>query len=552
MVGDPCVAVSEEIEERGSDDVARRARHARASVIDALNAAPPSSDSRELLAVAARGISKAFGATAALVDCSFELRRGEVHAIVGENGSGKSTLVKILSGVHRPDSGVLQLGSERVSAVASPHAAQQHGIATVFQEVLAIGPRSVLENVWLGMEGVLRAPTALAERRARVHDVLAELLSNPPDLDVPVEELSLSQRQACCIARALVRDPRVLILDESTSALDAETCDLVFSAVRRRVSAGMSAIFISHRMDEVKEVGERVTVMRSGTTVAAGLSSEEASSAELLRLMTGSDHLADAGTRSGIAAGLTSEPVLRTHGLRLREDAAPIDFELRAGELVGLAGLDGHGQDGFLWALAAGAVAGRVTVVEGGQETVLDSPWRSARHGVRYVPRERRAEALFSGMSVRENFSLATINRDARWGFIARARSAARLAPYRERLGIVFDDHDQPIDTLSGGNQQKIILARVLGAGPRVLLLHDPTRGIDLGAKRDLYAALVELLQAGVGIVMLSSEVDEHVELMDRVLVFREHHVFCELERGQIDRKRLISAFFGHSTESHV
>lgn len=518
-------------------------------MIDAPTAAPLGSGSRELVALSAIGISKTFGATVALVDASFELRRGEVHAIVGENGSGKSTLVKLLSGVHRPDRGVLQIGSERVSAVDSPRAAQQHGIATVFQEVLAIGPRSVLENVWLGMEGVLRAPTGLAERGGRVGDVLAELLTNPPDLDVPVEELSLSQRQACCIARALVRDPSVLILDESTSALDAETCDRVFSAVRRRVAAGMSAIFISHRMDEVKEVGERVTVMRSGRTVAAGLSSEEATSAELLRLMTGSDHLADARTRSSIAARPAGEPVLRTHDLRLREGAAPIDFELRAGELVGLAGLDGQGQDAFLWALAAGALAGHVTVVEAGRETVLDSPWRAARHGLRYVPRERRAEALFSGMSVRENFSLATINRDGRLGFIVRARSASRLETYRQQLRIVFDDANQPIDTLSGGNQQKIILARVLAAAPRVLLLHDPTRGIDIGAKRDLYAALAELLEAGVGVVMLSSEVDEHVDLMDRVLIFREHHVFCELERAEIDRKRLIAGFFGHAED---
>ena len=437
---------------------------ANVGVTDTPETAPPSppAGSAEPSAIVAAAISKTFAATAALVDCSLELRRGEIHAIVGENGSGKSTLVKILSGVHRPDSGTLQLGSERVSGIASPASAARHGIATVFQEVLSIGPRSVLENVWLGMEGVLRAPTGLAERRNRVQDVLAELLASPPDLDLPVEDLSLSQRQACCIARALVRDPRVLILDESTSALDAETCDRVFDAVRRRAATGMSTIFISHRMDEVREVGDRVTVMRSGKTVAAGLSKEQATSAELLRLMTGADHLADRETRASIATRPVGAPVLRTPDLRLREDTAPIDFELRAGELVGLAGLDGHGQDAFLWALAAGPV----TVVDAGRETVVTSPWRAARRDVYFVPRERRAEALFSGMNVGENFSLMTVGRDTRWGLIRRSASARRLAQFRERLGIVFGNAGQPIDTLSGGNQQKVILARFSPRAP--------------------------------------------------------------------------------------
>ncbi len=521
-----------------------------AHVSDASAEATPGSKSgpAEPLALAVKRVSKSFGATTALVDCSFELRRGEFHSIVGENGSGKSTLVKLLSGIYGPDTGEVWVGSERLSGFASPRAAQRRGIATVFQEVLSIDPRSVLENVWLGMEGVLRAPTSLAERSARVRDVLAELLVRPPDLDQPAESLPLSQRQACCVARALVRDPRVLILDESTSALDAQTCDRLFEAVSRRNSAGMSTIFISHRMDEVRRVADRVTVMRSGRTVASGLNREQSSPSELLRLMTGADHLVGTETRARIAARPAGEPVLRTHALQLRKDAPAIDFELRAGELVGVAGLDGHGQDEFLRALAAGPVTG----VDAGTETAISSSWRAARQGVFYVPRERRAEALFGGMSVAENFSLATIEHDVRWGLIARSLSARRLARFREQLGIVFRDPRQPIETLSGGNQQKIILARVLAARPRVLLLNDPTRGVDLGAKRDLYAALGDLVREGVAIVMLSTEIDEHVDLMDRVLVFREHQLFCELAREQVDRGRLMASFFGQPAGTHV
>jgi ABC-type sugar transport system ATPase subunit len=504
---------------------------------------------REPLALAASHVRKSFGATRALVDCSFELRRGEVHAIVGENGSGKSTLVKILSGVQRPDAGSLRVGGREVEAIASPRVAHEHRIATVFQEVLTIGPMSAVDNVWLGLERLFSPPASNGERRARVQHVLAELAGDAFDLDQPVERLSLSERQACCIARALIREPRVLILDESTSALDIQTRDRLFAAVRRRAAEGMSAIFISHRMDEVGEIGDRVTVMRSGATVAAGLGRNDASAHTLVQLMTGSEHLVDSTTRSAAERRRRQGAVLRTRGLRLREEAAPIEFEVQAGELVGLAGLEGHGQEAFLWALSGAGAAGTVVAVRDGEETVLDSPWRAAAHGVRYLPRERRAEALFAGLSVRENFSLPTIRRDTRWGLLRPGRSVKRLREYVSRMGVVIHDHRQPIETLSGGNQQKVIIARLLAAGPRVLLLNDPMRGIDLGAKRDLYALLAELAAAGVAIVMLSSEVDEHVELMDRVLVFREQELFCQLDRSELDRQSLIAGFFGRMME---
>jgi ABC-type sugar transport system ATPase subunit len=494
-------------------------------------------------------VTKAFGATRALVDCSFELQPGEVHAIVGENGSGKSTLVKILAGVHRPDGGRLRLGGEELSGLRSPRAAQSRGIVAVFQEILTIGARSVLDNVWLGQDRTLVPAAGSARRAERVRAALAELLDDAPRLDQPVERLTLSERQACCLARALVHEPRILILDESTSALDVQTRSRLFDAVRRRAADGMGAIFISHRMDEVQEIADRVTVMRSGETVAAGLARADAAPQELVRLMTGAGHLVQADTRTTAARNEAGEVVVRTRELRLREASDPIDVEIRSGELLGLAGLEGHGQDAFLAALAGG-VGGSVVSVAAGGETEIASPWHAADERIFYLPRERRAEALFSDLSVRENFASTTMTRDVRWGVLRHARTGERLAAYARRLGIVFGDHRQPIHTLSGGNQQKVIIARLLAADPRVLLLNDPTRGIDLGAKRDLYALLVELAEAGVAVVMLSSEVDEHIELMDRVLVFREHALFRELNRGELDRETLIASFFGR-TEAH-
>ena len=492
--------------------------------------------------LAVSGLAKSFGATRALRSCSFELRRGEVHAIVGENGSGKSTLVKILSGVHRPDAGEIAVDGAPTARPRSPRAARQAGIATVFQEVLVVGSQSVLENVWLGTDGLVRRGVAPAEKRARAKEVLDELLGTAPGLDAAAESLSLSDRQACCIARSLVRPPRVLILDESTSALDVATRDRVFAVVRRLCSQGAAVIFISHRMDEIEELADRVTVLRSGESVAT-LERREAATELLVRHMTGEDHLT-AGVRTvAPAARVRGEVLLRTEGLRLHPAGEPIDFELRAGELVGLAGLEGHGQDAFLHALrGAGAFAGRLVTGTGDE---LSSPDRAFSAGVVYVPRDRRSESLFPALSIAENFALPTLRRDRRAGVIGWRRARRRLRGYVERLGIRLADARQPITVLSGGNQQKVVIARWLAATPRVLLLNDPTRGIDLGAKRDLYGLLEQLAADGVAVVMLSTEVDEHVELMDRVLVFREGAVSAELSREELDRTRLISAFFG-------
>ncbi len=502
------------------------------------------------VALRVTGLAKTFGPTVALRSCSAEFRAGEVHAIMGENGSGKSTLVKILTGVHRPDAGTVELAGAAgrlvtVQALRNPGTANRAGIMAVFQEVLVVDSRSVLDNAWLGADSVFRASLPEAERRARARAVFAELLGGEIDLDGPAGALPLSRRQACAIARVLLREPRVLILDEATSALDVDTRDRLFAAIGRRRASGMCTLFISHRMDEIGEVADRVTVLRSGDSVGT-LERAEAAPERLVQLMTGADHLAGGkSTHQRLDRPPSAEPVLLVRDLRLGPDAAPVSLELRAGEVVGLAGLEGHGQDEFLRALWEGGQGGHVLRVTGSAQTPVRSARRAAALGIGYVPRDRRGESLFAPLSVQENFGVVTSHADRRYGLLSQAARRRRLAAYRESLGIRMGKPTDLITTLSGGNQQKVVIARWLAREPRILLLNDPTRGIDLGAKRDIYTLLDKLAADGVAVVMLSTEVDEHVKLMDRVLVFREGTVGAVLHRDQLSRAALVSAFFG-------
>ncbi|PWU55488.1 D-xylose ABC transporter ATP-binding protein [Micromonospora globispora] len=486
-----------------------------------------------------RGVTKSFGATRALSGVDLEVRAGEVHTVMGENGCGKSTLVKILSAVHRPDTGTISVDGRTVQQMRSPSHARRIGIATVFQEVLTVPGRTIFENIWIGAR---TTHLDKAERRQRTTNILTRLLGEPVDVDAPIESLPLSGRQACCVARSLVADPAVLILDESTSALDVATRDRLFEIVHEMTGNGASVLFISHRMDEVFEISDVLTVLRAGRTVASRLPASSTSPDELVRHMSGVE--ANAERRSSRPAG---EVVLRASALRLLPDGAPIDFELRAGELVGLAGLEGQGQDAFLKALRGAPALGGGRVRRTGEcdGVVLDKPSVARRHGVAYVPRERRHEGMFEQLAIGENFGLPRLAQDTVGGLIQQRRTFRRLRRQSEPLRLKMGDPRDLITTLSGGNQQKVILARALADVPKVLLLNDPTRGIDQNAKNDLYAVFDDLSVQGVAVVMLSSDVNEIVQLVDRVLVFRDQSVSAELTGDEVTRSNIVAAYFG-------
>jgi ABC-type sugar transport system ATPase subunit len=531
--------------------------------------------------LAATDVTKSFGPTKALAGASVSVGAGQIVALMGENGSGKSTLVKMLSGVLRPDGGAITVDGRPVS-LARPKDALRAGIATVFQEILVAPDLTVAENVALG-PGLppLRGRRA-GELRAQTAALLAALCPDPPGLDVPVRRLDLMRQQVCVLARGLLRRPRLLILDEATSTLDVTIRDRLFGELRRRCAAGAGVLFISHRMDEVLTLADRFVALRSGATVGV-LEHAEVSAQRLVSLISGAGAGATRAPRQRIAgtgtcaapAGAPAAPAapaaaITVRDLRVLPGAAPVSATIGRGEIVGLAGLEGQGQDEFLRVLAglrapasgevllpagaAGAAnsAGSAGSAGSADGTVTIRSYRQAvRRGVAYVPRDRKSEGIADVLSSLDNFGVPTMRADTTAGILRYSRTLAR---YRAAGGTVnlSASARTPAGRLSGGNQQKVVLARWLATRPSVLLLNDPTRGVDLRTKHELYDLFERLTDDGLTIVMLSTELEEHLSLMDRVLVFHAGSCVSELSRATVSRDRLVAAYFGHQTPARA
>ena len=486
------------------------------------------------------GITKSFPGVRALDGVDLEVEAGEVHCLLGQNGAGKSTLIKVLAGAHQPDDGEITWRGEPVT-LGSPIAAMRLGIATIYQELDLIEGLSVAENVFLGHE-----PTSagFVVRGAAARTATAQLLERLGHSEIEparlVGELSAAQQQIVSMARALSHEVRLIVMDEPSAALDPEEVDNLFRIVADLTAEGVAVIYISHRLEEIRRIGDRVTVLKEGRSVAGGLPAESTPTREVVALMTGRnvEYVFPERPTAGFAA--EREPVLKVEGLTRRGEFAPVDLELRPGEIVGLAGLVGSGRSEILETVygARKPDAGRVLV--DGSPLRPGSVRAAVRAGIGLAPEERKAQALLMLESVSSNVSVSTLSRFARAGWIDRRGERAATHQAVRELSLRPDNPDTAIRTLSGGNQQKAVLARWLLRGCKVLLLDEPTRGVDIGARAELYAVIRRLADEGLAVLLVSSEVPEVLGLADRVLVLREGSVVHTADARELDEHRVL------------
>jgi ribose transport system ATP-binding protein len=476
-------------------------------------------------ALAATGIKKRFGGVVALDGAEFTLETGEIHALLGANGSGKSTLCKIIAGAVGADTGELSLDGHAVT-FACPADAAAAGIELFYQELSLIPAMSVAENIYLGREPVSRFGLVDgAARRAQTKAVLAQLgeaLGPAIDPDTPVAALTPDQRQLVEILKVLERRARIVIFDEPTAALDRRQVAILFTHLAKLREQGQSIVFISHRIDEVFAIADRITVMRNGRTALA-LPIAEATRDEIVGAMAGGSQ----PTRSEKRRRPLADQALRVADLAAGK-LAGISMNLRRGEIVGLGGLQGQGQSDFLRALYGAMPIAGGTIDIGETRFYPKSPVAAMRRGMAYVSGERTRYGILATRPIFENLVQAVLVRDRRF-VVARRRLEAVLAPVIARLAVKFPSLSAPASQLSGGNQQKIVIGRALAVDPMILLLDDPTKGIDIGTRADLYTLLDELCAQGVAILLYSSDDEELLTVSDRILVFNDGRIVADL-----------------------
>jgi inositol transport system ATP-binding protein len=484
----------------------------------------------------ARNISKRFPGVSALEDVSLRVDRATVHALIGENGAGKSTLMKIIAGLIAADAGELRLLG-RTLRLRSPRQALENGIAMIHQELNLMPSMSVAENIWIGREpanafGMISHRELYRRTRALLTRLAIEL-----DPQAEVRTLSIANRQMVEIARALSYDSQLLIMDEPTSALSERDAARLFAIIRELKSQGKGVLYITHRLEELSEIADEVTVLRDGryigTDRSANLTREQ-----MIRMMVGREIARIfPGPRS-----VPGAPVLSARGLGLPPHFRDVSFELRAGEILGIAGLVGAGRSQLAEALFGVTPASSGKILVAGAEIELDSPRTALACGMAFVTEDRKETGCLLTLSVLDNLEIAVLNRDfVRLGFVRGAAVREACASISRQLRVKTPDLSEPIANLSGGNQQKVLIGRWLLTGPRILILDEPTRGIDVAAKAEIHQLVAELAAHGAAVLMISSELPEILGMSHRIMVMHEGRVTGILERGQADPEKIMA-----------
>ena len=493
-----------------------------------------------------RGIDKRFPGVHALKDAQFDVRRGEVHALIGENGAGKSTLIKIVSGVYQPDSGAITLEGQRV-AFSNPREAHSAGIATIYQELGLYPELSVAENIFMG-----HAPTKKRlgietidweAMEAGAEALLAELNIHNLDVGAKVGTLNVGNRQRVEIAKALSLDARILIMDEPTAALTESDVEQLFSIVSLLRERGVSIIYISHRLNEVFELADRVTVLRDGEYIGTH-DVADTDEAELIGMMVGRT-IENLFPKQAAQIG---DVVLEVRNLNRPPLTRDISFNVRAGEIVGLAGLVGSGRSESAQVIFGVLPAESGEILLNGEAVTIARPSEAVDYGIGYVPEDRGHQGLIREMTIRENTSMAVLESVSNHSFISRAKERALANGAIRQLSIRATGPDQITNKLSGGNQQKVVVSKWLASSPKLLIMDEPTRGIDVGAKAEIHRLMSRLAaQDGLAILMISSELPEILAMSDRILVMREGRLVGEFTREEATQEMIAHAMMGAS-----
>jgi rhamnose transport system ATP-binding protein len=489
----------------------------------------------------ATGIDKSYAGVHALRQASFELRAGEVHALIGENGAGKSTLIKIITGAVLPDAGEIQLNGKTITQ-NSPRVAKQLGIAAIYQQPALFPELSIAENVAIGLEeSSLFSRVDWRERKRRASQLLARVGARI-DPDAEAGDLTLPQQQLVEIARALGADAKILIMDEPTASLSEEDTQNLFTVIRQLRSEGVGIVYISHRLEELFLIADRVTVMRDGRTIDTRLM-PEVDRQQLIQLMVGRE-LSAVFPKKNVALGDVvlelSEVGCAMSGIH------DINLSLRAGEIVGLAGLVGGGRTELARAIFGLTPADAGEILLRGKPTTISSAAEAIRCGIAYVPEDRRRHGVILDLPVSANITLASLDSFSRLAAMDFQSEKKVAADYTRRLGIKTPTIYAPVTTLSGGNQQKVALSRWLLTKPSVLILDEPTQGIDVGAKSEVHALMTELAAEGVAILMISSELPEILGMSDRVAVMCGGTIVSTLDRSEATQAKILALALGH------